>query len=159
MPFGAYGIRRLLDANQRFCRGGLSVYLRTKTFTDNPVITATGLTFVPTTPNTPVGTRDTLITPPPEIKLINMHSLAMAIASGVQLRQGARKVTVSHTWVRAIQIQQNYSDPKQVFNDPSVVGFVSDGLLMEVVDIIHKDAFGEIIEWVITCNTSELSAA
>lgn len=159
MPFGSFGIRRLLDAHQNFLQAGLPVYLRLKDFTDNPAIDEAGFTFVPSVTGAFVGTQDILIQPQPEIKLVSMHTLAMAQSAGVELRDGARKVTISHSWVLARQRQMGYSTPQQVFNDSSVVGIVSDNLLMEVVNMIHNDIYGNIVSWLLTCNTSELSKA
>lgn len=159
MPFGAYGLRRLQDAQQNFAAAGLPVYLRIKNFEDNPVVEELGFTFVPTVTGDIVntGTQDLLISPPPVIKMISMHSLAMAQNAGVQLRAGARKVTISHSWVLARQTTLDYRTPQEVFNKSNIVGLVSDNLLFEVVDMVHQDAFGEIINWILTCNTSELS--
>ena len=159
MPYGAFGLRRTLDASQRFFRAGLPVYLRMKNFNDNPIWADLGLTFTPTTPNTPIGTQDFSINPPPDINILGMHSLAMAQASGFQLRAGARKVNISHTWVLMMQNMLQYSIPQQVFNDPHVVGIVTDNLLLEVVTMSHEDAFGEVIQWNLLCNASEYSGA
>jgi hypothetical protein len=161
MPFGAYGIRRLLDAGQRFSRNGLPVYLRVQNYISNPAVEELGFVFTPSVTGNIVneGTSDLAINPPPTIKLMSMHSVAMAQTAGVALRAGARNVTISHTWVKARQIELGYSDPRQVFNDASVVGIVTDNLLLEIVSYIHNDSFGQIIEWIVMCNASELSAS
>ena len=154
-----FGLLRLLDANQSFAAAGLPAYLRTKNFTDNSLVTDLGFQFVPSTSGALVGTSDTLIIPPPTIKLVSMHSLAMAQAAGVELRAGARKVTISHSWVAAQQATLGYSTPQQVFNAGNVVGIVSDNLLMEIVNLTHSDAGGQILAWHLLCNTSEISGA
>ena len=160
MPFGAFGIRRLLDASQRFAQAGLPVYLRIKNFADNPVVSDLGFQFVPSITGAQVGTQDLQIKPQPEITLINFHSLAMEVQAGVQLRGGARSVLISHTWVLARQRLLNYTTPQQVFTDPSVVGLITDNKLLEITEYIHPDdAFGEIISWRLLCNTTELSSS
>lgn len=161
-PFGGFGLRRLLDANQRFTAAGLPVYLRTKNFQENATLSdveEVGLTFTPTVTGALTGTTDTQILPTPEITIVSMHNLGMAVAAGVALRAGARTITISHTWVLARQKALGYTTPQQVFTDNSVVGIVSDNLLMNPLDITHEDAFGEIISWRLVCNTSELSTS
>lgn len=161
-PLGAFGLRRLLDANQRFTQAGLPVFLRVKNYQEDAALSdieEVGLTFTPTASGAQTGTTDIQIRPQPEITLVSMHNLAMAVSAGVALRAGARTVIISHTWVLSRQRQLGYQTPKQVFTDKSVVGFVSDNLLLEAVDITHAEDFGEIISWRVLCNTSELSAA
>lgn len=163
-PFGAFGLRRLLDANQRFTAAGLPVYLRVKNFQENVTMVdaeEVGLSFTPTvTGAITTGTTDILIDPPPEITIVSMHNLGMAAAAGVALKAGARTITISHTWVAARQAQMGYNTPQQVFNDKSVTGIVTDNLLLEPVDITHPDdAFDEIISWRLLCNCSELSSS
>ena len=159
MPNGAFGIRRLLDSQQRFAMPGLPMYLRQKNFTDNPAITELGFEFTPTTPTVHKGVRDTQIRPQPTIKLMSMHSIAMAQAAGVQLLIGARKVTISHTWVLQQQRINGYANASSVFNDASVVGIVTDNLLLQVASATHDDAFGEPIEWYVLCNCADISGA
>lgn len=159
MPISAFGIRRLIDANQRYMRTGLPMYIRTKNFTDSPATAELGFVFVPTASGAQVGTTDVLISPPPTISLVSMHSLAMAQQAGVELRAGARKVVISHTWVEQQQKLLGYATPQLVFNSPNVVGLVTDNLLLEIVQLIHKDVFGQYLEWILTCNTSEVSGS
>lgn len=159
MPYGAFGLRRLLDSLQNFGAAGLPVYLRTKNFIDNPLITETGQVFIPTASGALTGTTDTQVYPLPAIAVVSMRTLEAALASGVSLRAGARRITISHTWVAAQQALKNFATPQQVFTDASVVGLVTDNLLLTIEDITHKDAFGQIIEWNLICNTSELSGA
>ena len=168
--FGNLGIRRLMDQNMRFMRGGLQAWLRVKNFEDNPAFADMGFQYVPpaTGVQVPVGTTDILIDPPPSVRLVSMHTVAMAQQAGSSLRAGARNVTVSHTWVLAQMAAQwflamcsannlNANDPTLVFRGPIVLGIVSDNLLLELVDITHEDAFGQPMTWFIVCNAHELS--
>jgi hypothetical protein len=130
-----------------------------------------GFQYVPpiTGAQVPVGTTDILIDPPPSVRLVNFHTLAMAQMAGSSLLTGARYVTVSHTWVIAQMnaqwfedmTEQNNLDPTNpiyVFRGPAIVGIVTDSLLMEVVDLTHEDAFGQPMVWMLTCNSHELSS-
>jgi hypothetical protein len=167
---GNYGLRKLMDQQMRYMRGGLTTWLRIKNFKDNPVYADMGFQFVPSASGAyvPTGTTDILIDPPPSVVLMGMHSLAMAQMSGVQLRAGARLVTLSHTWV-ANQMASRWflnmcntfgldsKDHMLVFRGPIVLGMVTDKLLLELVDTTHEDLFGEPMTWFITANASELS--
>jgi hypothetical protein len=170
--FGNYGIRRLVDQNQRFFRSGLQTWLRIKNFPDNPAFADMGFQYVPaaTGDQVPTGTTDILIDPPPSVLPISMHTIAMAVAAGSELRAGARNVTLSHTWVvdqmNAAWFQNmvanntpplNALDPTLVFRGPLIVGIVTDNLLLEIVDYTHKDAFALPMTWFLQCNASELS--
>lgn len=159
MPYGAFGLRRLLDSLQTFGSAGLPVYLRTKNFTGNPLIEETGMVFVPTASGALTGTSDSQIYPPPDVKVLSFKSVADAISSGVALRSGALRIKISHTWVASQQNQKGYATPLQVFTDASVIGIVTDASLLTIENITHADAFGQIIEWNLDCNSLELSGA
>lgn len=175
--FGNFGIRRLMDQNMRFMRGGLKAWLRIKNFVDNSAFADLGLQFVPSSsgPTVPTGTTDILIDPPPPIKLMNYRTILLAQSVGSSLRSGARTAVISHTWVLAQMKAQwflnmcanntdpttggpyNNQDPTVVFRGPSVLGIVSDNLLLQQVDITHEEAYGQPMSWIVVCNTYELS--
>jgi len=170
--FGNFGIRRLADQNQRFLRRGLKVTMRVKNFQDNSAFADMGFQFTPNPsgPTVPQGTTDLVIDPPPSISLISMRTIEAAQKINVQLRAGARLVVVSHTWVKK-QLKANWflnmctlnnldnTDYENVFKGPMVLGFVTDKLLLSLVDITHDDAYGEPMEWLIRCNAPETSQA
>jgi hypothetical protein len=168
--FGNFGIRRLLDQNQRFLRKGLPTYLRVKNFVDNPAFADMGFQYVPSVTGAvvPVGTTDIPIQPPPSVTSVSMHTIMMAMLSGGQLRAGARWVFISHTWVKAQMSAQWYLDmcaaanldptePRNVFSGPQVAGIVTAKLLLEIVDLTADYAYGETMSWSLSCNASELS--
>lgn len=158
MPFAA-GIQRLIDCSQRYYQASSSpVFLRVKNFVDNPTVEDLGFTYTPSG-NNGVGTTDYLIDPTPSVILMTMHNLAMAQMANVAVREGARIITISNTWVAARQALMGYDQPERVFNDKSVVGIVCGNFLFQIVSFIHQDAFGGILTWKVTVNTTEISKA
>jgi hypothetical protein len=170
--FGNFGLRRLMDQNMRFMRGGLTAWLRIKNFQDSEAFADMGFQYVPsiTGAAVPTGTSDILIDPPPSVRLISMHTIAMAQAAGASLLAGARIVTISHTWVEAQMLQdwfttmcsENSLDPtipEYVFRGPSVLGIVTDRLLLQQVDVTHEEIYGVPHTWFVKCNASELSTS
>lgn len=168
--FGNFGIRRLADQFQRVMRAGLPAWLRIKNFEDNSAYADKGFVYTPpsTGPTVPTGTTDILIDPPASVRIISMHTIAMAQMANASLKAGAREVTISHTWV-VNQMQQPWflnmctannldnTDPKLLFRGPVVIGIVTDKLLLETVDVTHEDAFGQPMTWFVFCNASEQS--
>jgi len=156
------GMRRLVDANQRFFRGGLPVFYVVKNFDEaGEDFAEMGFEFIPSVTGALVsgglvGTTQTVIAPPPSVILMTNKQISDAVAAGSALRMGARSITVSHTWVKAIQAAKSYNNPRQVFNDPSVVGFYHDNLLFSVVSFTHRDVYGDLIDWQCLCNANEI---
>jgi len=149
----AFGLTFLLDSQARIYRSGLPVYYRTKNF--NQANTLAGeMGFKVADVN--ASTNDSMVCPQPAIAIMSSRMLQEAIANGVALRAGARVLTISQTWVAQIQVANNFANPRQVFNDNSVVGFVSDGLLFQPVTLDHVDLYGAIISWNVNCNANEI---
>lgn len=158
MPFAA-GIQRLIDCSQRFYQASSSpVFLRVKNFVDNSTVEDLGFTFTPSGAAN-VGTTDFLIDPTPGMQMMSMHNLAMAQMSQIAVREGARILTISHSWVAARQAKMGYDVPERVFNDKSVVGIVTGNYLFQIVSFIHQDAYGGILTWKVTVNTTDISKA
>jgi hypothetical protein len=88
---------------------------------------------------------------------MTLKQIADATAAGSELRMGARSVTVSHTWVKSIQLANGYSNPNQVFTDDSVVGFYHDRLLYQIVSYTHRDLYGDYVDWNCLCNANEIA--
>jgi hypothetical protein len=153
-------LTNLLDTTNNFFDPGLPVYYRTKNFVETTVgqaVSEMGFTIVPplTGANIP-GTTDVQIYPQPGIKMLTTKQLADAKTAGVNIRAGARTFSFSHSWVLAMQIAKGFANPRQVFNDPSVVGFFHDGLLFELVSFVHNDMYGTAINWDVICNGNEI---
>lgn len=158
MPFSA-GIQRLIDCSQRYYQASSSpIFLRVKNFVDSSTVEDLGFTFTPSGAAL-VGTTDFLIDPTPGIQLMTMHNLAMAQMANVAVREGARILTISHSWVGARQATMGYDVPERVFNDKSVVGIVTGNYLFEIVSFVHQDAYGGILTWKVTVNTTDISKA
>src|ERR1019366_4857867 len=92
------GMRRLVDANQRFFRGGLSVFYVVKNFDDaGEDYAEMGFEYSPALTGALVsgglvGVSQTLIQPPPSIILMTSKQIADAVAAGSALRFGARSI-------------------------------------------------------------------
>jgi hypothetical protein len=161
---GGTSLRRLSDSNSRFFRAGLPIYYRTANFDATTVGQGVAeMGFTVTAP--PVigfnsGTTDVKICPQPGVTLLTLKELSDAINSGAALREGARRISISHTWVwyiyEANYIAKGWTNPRQVFNDPSVVGFYHDGLLFSIVSFVHNDMYGTPINWDVVCNANEI---
>jgi hypothetical protein len=157
----AFALTSLSDSNASFFNPGLPVFYRTKNFDEATVgegVSEMGFTVSPVLTGaqfTP-GTTDVQICPPPGIRMLTTKQLADATVAGTNLRAGARIFSISHTWVASIQAAMSYANPRQVFNDPSVVGLFHDGLLFELVSFVHNDMYGNIINWDVTVNGNEI---
>ena len=86
-----------------------------------------------------------------------MHNLAMAVQSGIALRQGARIVMVSNTFVAQRALQLGFqADPKQVFEDPTVIGIVVNGLIVSIESVVVDYTYGESATWHILGNAADV---
>jgi hypothetical protein len=159
---GNYGITRLIDAMTRFAQPGSGPsYLRVKKFNDapqpqSPVYAQMGFTFTPTASGAATGFTDYQIDPPPVMRLISMHNLAMAVAAGTNLREGARDILISNTFVQANMAIRGLTDPKQVFEDVTTLGIVANGIIVSIESVMPDYAYGVPATWTIKGNANEL---
>ena len=163
LQFG-FGIRRLMDAHQRWVRAGLPVYLRLRNFNlaSNPLWSQLGFSVSPSGTNT--GTQDILIDPPPYIGVVSQHNIGM---SEGKLRFGARTFHISHSFVIALMQQLGMTDATLVWRDPSIVGLVvvttpgalvtaPGNLLCDIVQYLPEYGGADIVSWGLTCNCNEV---
>lgn len=156
---GNFGIRRLLDQQLRFMKPGPDTWLRVKNFNDvGQDYAEMGFAFVPSASGaqTPLGYTDLKIWPQPVVRLMSMHNVAQAQAAGMSLREGSRIVMVSHTWVSKRQAEMGYSNPRQVFEDPSVIGLVTENVIVSIESLMPDYAYGVYTSWHIQGNSNEL---
>lgn len=159
MSLGGFGLTSLLDSNSNFFDSGLPVYYRTQNFDSAAVgegVSEMGFAVTPASGSFTPGTTDVKICPQPAVKLLTLKMISDAIAGGSALRQGARTFSISHSWVQSIQTKMGFDNPRQVFNDKSVVGFYHDNLLFQIVSFVHNDVYGTVINWDILCNANEV---
>jgi hypothetical protein len=159
---GGYGLARIIDSMTRFSQPGSGPsFLRVKNFNDSPspqspVYAQLGFTFTPTATGALTGFTDYQIDPPPVMRLISMHNLAMAVAAGTNLREGARDILISNTFVMANMAIRGLTDPKQVFEDESTLGIVANGIIVSIESIMPDYAYGSAITWTIRGNANEI---
>lgn len=162
----AYGIQRLLDADARFFRAGLTCYyVETNANIDDELYAQMGMTYVPTSASgmSMAGTSKSLVDPPVAVTAMTLKQLSDAANVGSDLRMGAKIFTFSNTWVQNIMqgkftngTFRNYTNGRQVFNAPQVLGFLYDGLLYNFDSFLHQDAYGAPLIWSIICNANEI---
>lgn len=160
-----YGLTNLIDNYSRYIRpsgGGGVAWLRVKKFIDStqppPIQAQMGFTFTPTASGAMSGYTDYQIDPPPVVRLISMHNLGQAAQAGIQLREGARDILISNSFVLANMQARGFTDPRQVFNDPSTVGLVvNEGKLIVSFDSVMPDyAYGGPATWSCFGNANEI---
>ncbi len=150
----AWGIRSLADGFLRYFQPGLPVYLRQQN-----VATEAGdyssLGFTPTFTGQlvgPTGFTDTLIDPPADVQEVSLHNIGVI---GARLQFGARMFLISNLFVQKQINQFGYTDPYQVWRDPSVVGLYYNQRLFSIESITHEDVGSEATLWKLVCNSSE----
>lgn len=155
-----FGLTSLLDSAANYFDASLPVYYRYRNFDPIEVGEAVSEMGFTTSPNVSGeyigGTTDLQLCPSPGIRSLTLKQLADAKAAGANLRSGAKVLSISQTWVASIQAKFGFNETKQVFIDPSVVGFVYDGLLLEIVSYLHNDMYGAIINWDVICNGNDI---
>ena len=154
IPF-AEGVRFLLDEHRRFFRPGLEVYLRIKNFQEtaqeSPALDL-GFSYSPTGGQS-TGFTDELVDPPAHVTEVSLHDIGL---NAPKLMFGARRFRISETFVAEQMRKNNLTDPYQVFRRSQVVGLLYNGRLFSIESITHEDAGGEVIEWLIIANASEV---
>ena len=156
-PFGlGFGARFMLDGHQNWTGEGLPVYLRTQNADDSAQLYAdTGFEVTVTSANllSGAGTTDSLVLPPPLVEPLSLMDIGIM---GGKLMFGARKFTISHTWVMKWMRQFSYTNPLDVFRDPTLVlGIYHDNQLWTIEQINHIDLGGAILYWELMCNASQ----
>ena len=156
-PFGlGFGARFIFDAHQNWTGEGLPVYLRVQNADDEAQDFAdTGFEVTVTSPNllSGAGTTDYLVLPPPLVEPLSLVDIG--IMSG-KLMFGARKFTISHTWVMQWMTANGYDNPLDVFLDPDrVIGLAHDNQLWAIKQVNHIDLGGAIIYWELMCDSMQ----
>lgn len=149
-----------MDAHQNWTGEGLPVYLRVQNSDDSAQdYVDTGFEVTVTTPYllTGAGTQDLLVIPPPLVEPLSLMDIGIM---GGKLMFGARKFTISHTWVMQQMAQMGYQNPLMVFNDPSrVIGLYHDNQVWTIEQVNHIDLGGTILYWEILCNAAQSNIA
>lgn len=148
------GIRRLMDAHQRYMRAGAPVYLRLKNFPDlqNRPWSQLGFQISPSG-TSDVGVSDVLVVPQPSVLHMSIHNIGM---SAGKLRFGARQFFISQTFVESQMAARALSDQTLVWRGSDVVGLFNDGLLFSIEDIRHEEVAGKTVSWIIIANANEV---
>lgn len=165
----SFALTSLLDANSNYFQPGLPVYYRTQNFDEASVGEAISEMGFQTSPSAydasggysvsgewQTGTADVMVCPQPGVDSLTLKMISDAVKAGTALRVGAKRFSISHSWVASIQTQMLYANPRSVFNDPHVVGFYHDGLLYSIVSFTHNDMWGAIINWDVLCNANDI---
>lgn len=149
--FIGQGFQNLIDAQQRWVRGGHTVYLRIRNFPDpqatNPAVQL-GFSITPT--GTATGTTDILIDPPPSVTMLTMQNVAKSMG---KLRIGARQFLISNTFVNLQQTALAFLYPSDVFR--LAIGLVCDGQLFSIEDYAHEEYGGVTLLWTVRGNALE----
>lgn len=104
------------------------------------------------------GTVDELIQcPPASVQFVSMYNIGN---SGGKLRFGARKFTISQTFVSAMMAKYSIPVVKPIygldlFEGNQTVGLVTDGVLFSIEGINHEGVASQPFLWFITANANE----
>ena len=154
-----FGVRYLYDSHLRFFRPGLPIALRVRNYTaPEQGYVELGFAYSPTgTLSNQAGFTDIIIKPPAEVKEISLANIGLNQA---KLMFGAKQFTISHTFVRAQMNANGYTDPYQVFRDPSVIGIAypptpGQQRLFSIESITHEEIAGQTLAWLLICNAAE----
>lgn len=99
------------------------------------------------------GTTDTLIDPPPSVTMTSSRNI---LASQGKLRFGARDVRVSASFVDKQCALRGITKQRLVWEDSTVIGLVSENLVLSIESVIHEELAGKTIQWFLQCNCNEL---
>lgn len=161
------GIQFLFDAQQRYTRAGLPVYLRVKNFQDAGAFIEVGVPFTPTgSESFYTGYTDILITPPPAVQDVSLHNIGLNSAA---LRFGARIFIISASFVTAQLAELNngpnvstpITDPYAVFRGRDgyeALGLYYNDRVFSIESITHKEVAGVTINYKLLCNALELQS-
>ncbi len=170
VPFG-FGVRALYDSHLNFWRPGLPCGLRIKNYvTPSQGYGELGFQFSPSGAIADQqGFTDVPIKPQPEVKEVPLRDIGL---NQVRLMFGAKQFIISHTFVLKRMQKMNYSDPFQVFRDPSVLGIVyplfapetpdqtgnnptAQTRLFSIESITHDEIAGQTLAYTILGNAQE----
>jgi hypothetical protein len=116
-----------------------------------------GFAFTPTASGaTSTGFTDYLIDPPPVMRLLSMHNIAMARQAGIQLYQGARDILINDIFVRQQMELRGFTDPKLVFEDDTTLGIVANGIIVSIEQVMPDYAYGAPATWTLRGNANEI---
>lgn len=152
-PYIGYGVQRVLDAQLRYTRSTLPVYLRMRNFTPPVNSLAAELGFGWTPSGDDKGTTDIEVMPPPAVAMVSTHNIGQ---SGGKLRFGARTFLFTQTFVTAMLERFNLPDGMTLWRNDALIGFVTDDKLFSIEDIKHRDLGGQTVAWMLTCNANDL---
>lgn len=143
--YSNFGIRRTLDGIGRFAGKAFPAYLRIQATSENTVdqnATFAQFGFQVSASGQTVAT-DVLITPPPLVTEVSMRDIGL---NSAQLQFGAKNFKISHTFVAAQQVANNYLEPGtglpdfyRVFRDSTVIGVWYNSRIGKIVSVTHED--------------------
>jgi hypothetical protein len=170
IPFG-FGVRALYDSHMRFWRPGLPCALRIRNFvTPDQGYAELGFQFGPSGQiSDEQGFKDVLIKPQPEVKEVSLRDIGL---NQTKLMFGAKQFIISQTFVLKRMRDKGYTDPYQVFRDPSVIGIAypvfspitpdqtgdnpnSQTRLFSIESITHDEIAGQTLAYTLLCNAQE----
>lgn len=141
----------MLDVFQNYMQDALPCYLiRKATNAENTDYASLGFQISVTGGQGGYTTQQIL--PMPEVEDVSTHDIGM---SGGRLQFGARKFTISDTFVRNQMAALGLTDPYLVFRDPLVLGILYNGRLFAIEILVHDDFGGEALVWTVTGNALE----
>jgi hypothetical protein len=158
IPFGQ-GLQFLVDAQQRYVRAGLPVYLRVKNWAEEGDYLEVGVPYAPTgntAETAAAGYTDILIDPPPQVQDVSLHNIGLLAG---RLNFGSRIFLISNSWVLSQMAEFQLTDPYSVFrarDGNQAVGLLYNQRLFSIESLTHKEVAGLTILWKLTCNALEI---
>jgi hypothetical protein len=159
IPWG-FGVRFLYDSHLRFFRPGLPCALRVQNYTTPEAgFAELGFQFTPSGAAQPeeTGFTDIPIKPPVEVWSGGTKG---GKGGDIGLNQArlmfySRTFYVSHTFVVKRMNLQGYSDPYQVWRDPTVIGLYYENRLHKIESIDNEQIAGQILAWTLETSYQE----
>jgi len=154
IPNLACALGSMLDFQFNMAKSGLPAWLRVRNFPDvqNEEAIQLGFDLQPTGGKGGVGTTDMRIMPQPIIENVSMHNIGQSLG---KLLFGARKFTVSQTFVCNAMAQLHLQQWRDVWEHPKIVGIVTEGVLFSIESVGHTDIQGCPVTWELLCNANE----
>jgi hypothetical protein len=101
------------------------------------------------------GVFDVLIDPPPDVRDVSLHNIGIM---GGRLQFGARTFLISNLFVLNQMEERKFTDPYQVWRDPSVMGLFYNNRLFSIESITHEEVGSETTLWQLICNAPEFAS-